>query len=65
MFEKQFLKNIDDDKEYLQKQRKVQEIVRRIFMRISIKSYYIYICFLWNDEKYDDILQELFRTCCN
>ena len=51
IFEKQFLKNIDDEIKNIAKQDKVQEIVNNpkanfIHMRISIKSCYIYICFL-------------------
>ena len=69
-FEKQFLKNIDDEIKNIAEQDKVQEIVNN--PKINFYTYedcdkallYIYL-FSLNNEKYDDILQELLKLVCN
>lgn len=70
IFEKQFLKNIDDEIKSIAKQDKVQEIVNN--PKVNFYTYedcdeellYLYLLSL-NDEKYDDILQELLELVCN
>lgn len=70
IFEKQFLKNIDDDIKNIAKQDKVQEIVNN--PKVNFYTYedcdeellYLYLLSL-NDEKYNDILQELLELVCN
>lgn len=70
IFEKQFLKNIDDEIKNIAKQDKVQEIANN--PKVDFYTYedcdeallYLYL-FSLNDEKYDDILQELLERVCN
>ena len=64
IFEKEFLKNIDDEIKNIAKQDKVQEIVNNpkanfyTYEDCDEELLYLYL-FSLNDEKYDDILQEL------
>lgn len=70
IFEKQFLKNIDDEIKNIAKQDKVQEIVNNpkanfyTYEDFDKELLYLYL-FSLNDEKYDDILQELLELVCN
>lgn len=69
-FEEQFLKNIDDEIKNIAKQDKVQKIVNN--PKVNFYTYedcdeallYLYLLSL-NDEKYNDILQELLELVCN
>lgn len=70
IFEKQFLKNIDDEIKSIAKQEKVQKIVNN--PKANFYTYedcdeallYLYLLSL-NDEKYDNILQELLERVSN
>ena len=70
IFEKQFLKNIDNEIKNIAKQDKVQEIVNNpkanfyTYEDFDKELLYLYL-FSLNDEKYDDILQELLELVCN
>lgn len=70
IFEKQFLKNIDDEIQDIARQDKVRKIVKD--PKINFYTYedcdeamlYLYLLSL-NDEKYDGILKELLESVCN